>query len=530
MSASQQAIKDGANLDRAATPVRRASKSTIDRFLSFISSVRFGIVLLVLLVVFSLIGMLIVQQNVNGFDAYFASRTPAEKMLFGWLGLFDVYHTWYYNALLLILSLNIVLASIDHFPTSWSYIAKPKLVATREWLLARKQNTTINIKGGSEAEVVEKIQQAFTENGFSRRITESKNLSYEIDNFGKRDFSKMISKTTVNIFGERGRWNRMGAYLVHVALLTLFLGHFVALRTGFDADVRLMPGQTTNEIQLIEFNLDKTERYNVALPFTIICTDIQQKLIDQKGSIDIQNTLDWRTQIQINDPEYGVNTADVQLNRPFSYRGYRFFQASAINQGSARNMTLEITPANGGEALQVNLPRNGTAALPDGTKINYEAFFPDFTLSNGKPDTRSGEYNNPAVKLNIQTPQGELKSAYAFAAKLPDNVPIGAPVAGYKFHLGEFEKSPLMHILAIKYDPFNASFIAWYVGGAGLIFALGFVFFLSHQRVWAVIEKEQISGSYKVILGGDTNRNHLGFEEKFQKVINSLTAKTKEQN
>ena len=130
-------------------------------------------------------------------------------------------------------------------------------------------------------------------------------------------------------------------------------------------------------------------------------------------------------------------------------------------------MTLELTPQNGGETFTVNLARNGSTTLPDGTKIDYEAFFPDFTLNQGKPDTRSAEYNNPAVVLNVTKPDGEKLRAYAFGAKLPDNIPVGAPVAGYKWHLGSFEKSPLAHVLSIKYDPYNAAFIAWYIGGFG---------------------------------------------------------------
>jgi cytochrome c biogenesis protein len=464
--------------------------------------VRFGVVLLVLMVILSLLGMLIVQQNVNGFEPYFASLTPAEKLLFGSLGFFDLYHSWYFNALLLVLSLNIVLASIDRFPSAWTFISRPKLDASKHWLLGQKQNAVVSLNGKDENEIAGKVAEAFKSQKLSARMTEKKGKLY--------------------VFGERGKWNRLGAYIVHVALLTLFLGHFVALQTGFDADVRLMPGQVTNEIDLIEFKLDKTERFNVGLPFTITCTDIQQKLIDQKGSIDIQNTMDWRTQIKIDDPQYGVTVADVQLNKPFSYRGYRFFLASAITIGCARNMTIEATPQNGGETIKVNLPRNGSATLPDGTKIDYEAFFADFALVNGKPDTRSGEYNNPAVKLNVQTPQGETKPAYAFAAKLPDNAPVGAPVAGYKLRLAEFEKSPLAHVLSIKYDPFQGSFIAWYFGGTGLIFALFFVFFISHQRIWAVIEKKEIGENYEVTLGGNTNRNHFGFEDRFKKLVQKL--------
>lgn len=524
MSVAEEAIKDTAEVTR--TKAKSKPKAPpIDRIVKFLSSVRFGIVLLVLLVIFSMIGMLIVQQNVQGFDAFFASLTPAEKFLFDKLGFFDIYHSWYYNFLLLILSLNIVLASMDRFPSAWKYISAPKITATRGWLLYQKQNAILQMQGESKEKVAEKISQTLKTNGFKTKTTWSDNLSYASDKDGNKIYTDIVSKRNLYVFAERGRWNRMGAYIVHVALLTLFLGHFVALQTGFDADVRMMPGQVTNEIQLIEFNLDETKRYGVMLPFSITCTDIEQKLIDPKGSIDIQNTLDWRTQIKIDDPEYGVTTADVQLNKPFSYRGYRFFQASAITMGSARNMTLEFSPQDGKEPFRINLARNGSTVLPDGTKINYEAFFPDFTLTGGKPDTRSGEYRNPAVKLIVETPQGETKSAYAFAAKLADNMPVGAPVAGYKFRLADFEKSPLAHVLSIKYDPFHGAFIAWYFGGVGLMFALCFVFFISHQRVWALIEKQETGGNYEVVLGGHTNRNHFGFEDRFKKLVQKLEEK-----
>ncbi len=518
MSAAEESIKP-----LAVKKARTKSTPFLNRLLKFISSVRFGVVQLCILVVLAMAGMIIIQQNVQGFDTYFASVTPAEKIVYSSLGLFDIYHSWYFNFLLLLLSLNIVLASIDHFPTAWSYISKPKLSATRDWLLKHKQNATLKIKGADENEVAEKISRIFKSNGFKPQISKSSNNFYAFDKIGNKDYSKIISKNNLFVFGESGKWNRLGAYLVHVALLTLFLGHFVSLQTGFDADVRMMPGQVTNEIQMIEFNLDKQERYNIALPFTITCTDIEQNLIDPKGSIAINNTLDWHTRISIDDPQYGKIDADVSLNKPFSYRGYRFFQASAITLGSARNMTLELIPQNGGQSFTVDLARNGSKTLPDGTTVDYEAFFPDFTFNQeGKPDTRSAEYNNPAAVLNITSPNGEKNKVFAFAANLSDKIPVGAPKAGYKWRLKEFEKSPLAHVLSIKYDPYNAAFIAWYFGGFGLIGALCFVFFLSHRRIWAMVDEQNENG-FEVVLGGDANRNQPGFEDKFSKIIDSLS-------
>ena len=519
MSATEETIKA-----IAADKTRTKSKPVLNRILDFLSSVRFGVVLLCVLVVLAMTGMLIIQQNVNGFDAYFASLTPAEKLIYGWLGLFDIYHSWYFNFLLLVLSLNIVLASIDRFPSAWSYIKNPKLNATRDFLLKQKQNAVLEIEGANEKQAAEKVSRIFAANGFKSQITKSNNSFYKIDENGEKDFSKIETKSNLIVYGERGKWNRLGAYIVHVALLTLFLGHFVALQTGFDAVVRMMPGQVTNEIQMIQFNLDKQERYKVALPFTIYCTDIEQDLIDPKGSINIQNTIDWHTRIKIDDPQYGETTADVSLNRPFTYRGYRFFQASAITLGSARNMVLELTPQTGGQSFTVDLARNGSVNLPDGTKVDYEAFFPDFTFNQeGKPDTKSAEYNNPAAVLNVTSPDGDKNKVFAFAANLSDKIPVGAPKAGYKWRLKSFEKSPLAHVLSIKYDPYNAAFVAWYIGGFGLIGALCFVFFLSHKRIWAMIE-ERGENKFEVILGGDANRSQPAFEDKFNKVKDELTS------
>ena len=273
----------------------------------------------------------------------------------------------------------------------------------------------------------------------------------------------------------------------------------------------------------MDFNLDKRELYEAQIPFTIECTDIQQKLINPEGQIDVSNTMDWRTEVKITDPSYGVNTYEISLNKPLSYRGYRFFQSQAIAMGSARKIKLELMPQNGGDPFTIEVSRNGSTQLPDGTSVSFEQFLPDFTLGpDGKADTRSSEYNNPAAILSVKPPDNSKAQVIAFTPDFANRAPVaGAPKVGYKWRLVDFEKSPLAHVLSIKYDPYGASFIAWYIGGFGLVAALGFVFFSSHRRIWARIEPSD-NGGNDIIVAGEANRNQTGFNDRFDRVINSL--------
>jgi cytochrome c biogenesis protein len=476
------------------------ASSFLNKPLALLSSVRFGVTLLVILVLMNMTGMLIMQQSVEGFDKYYADLTPAQILVWGSLGFFDIYHTWYFNVLLLILSLNIVLASIDRFPGAWKFISQRKLEASKAYIRNQQQTGAVVVEGANLQSVAERVKAAYKSVGMKVTATEKAGRVY--------------------IFGECGAWNRLGAYAVHVALLTIFTGFFLTAQFGRTGQMQLMPGISSSEMKQLNYSPDGNTAMSVSLPFSVYCTDIQQKLIKKEGSIQANNTIDWLTRIKIKD-EYGERDALVHLNEPYDYRGFRFFQASFIGVGSARTITLRLTPQNGGEPQEVNITRNGTTTLPDGTKIEYLNFFPDFILNGGQADTASDEYEKPAAQLKVTTPTGEGKTMYAFAMELPDGAPVGAPFGGYKYKLVDFEKVPLAHVLSIQHDPGRYPF---YIGGALLGLTLGGVFFFSHQRVWSVIETKE-DGTSEVSLGGNTNRNKLGFEDRFKKLVSAIGGK-----
>ncbi|MDX2040395.1 MAG: cytochrome c biogenesis protein ResB [Acidobacteriota bacterium] len=486
-------------------PVKQAKSantvSFIDRFLNLLSSVQFGIVQLILLIIACMIGMLIQQIELETFPAYYAELTPSEKTVYGTLGFFDIYHVWYFNLLLLLLSLNIILASIDHFPAAWSFIAKKKLTASPTFAMTQKFREKVELVGDRKR-LTERATAAARSTGFKVRVTETDD------------------RTT--IFAERGVWNRLGAYVVHIGLLTIFFGGFMTSR-GFTGMAEIAPGESTDVMFKQTFELKSGGEHNIGLmrlqmPFTLVGVDIEHKPIKKEGGVDAGNTLDWLTRVRIDDAEKGKQTdALIHMNHPFDYRGYRFFQASLSGMNSAREIKLRFTP-NGGTAQDVTIKRNGDAKLPDGTRLKYVNFIPGAQFTEeGKISIGAAEYINPAALVSYITPDGKQGDAWAFNEAFIGQI-AGAPFLKQRFidpHpfsvvLTDYQKVSQKHILSVQYDP-GAKIV--YVGFTILCLTLLFVFFFSHQRLWLVVEDNN------VYVGGDSNRNKLGFEDRAKRLI-----------
>ncbi len=505
-----EGVIDVSKSDTAKSATKKKARgigSLVDGFLNLLSSIPFGIVLLILLIIACMIGMLIQQQELETFQAYYAELTPAEKTVYGKLGFFDIYHAWYFNLLLLMLSLNIILASIDHFPAAWSFIRRKKLTASPTFAMTQRFKEEVDAPGVARKDLTERATRAAKTMRFRVRVTEEE------------------ARTT--IFAERGVWNRLGAYVVHIGLLTIFLGGFMTSR-GFTGMLPVTPDKSADRMIQNVFNVENaTTEFAVGqremlLPFTVEGLDIQQKLIDKTRGIDAGNTLDWLTRVRIHDHETGQTTdALVHMNSPYDYRGYRFFQASFNPLGSARTIKILATHLAGGKTEELSVDRNGQAKLSDGTMVKFIEFNPHVTFSqDGRIDFGSTEYENPAAHLIYIKPDGTEGNLWAFNQNFIPQV-SSAPFLkskfmndpSYQFTLMDFEKVPLAHTLSVQYDP-GAKIV--YIGFTILCLTLIFVFFFSHQRLWIVVEDN------KVYLGGDSNRNRLGFEDRARKLANMI--------
>ncbi len=483
-----------------AAPEAFKGESLFARFLKLMCSVRLGVTLLVLLGAACLTGMLIMQQNIDGFDRYLDGLTPAQRLVYGSLGFFNIYHSWYFNALLALVSLNIVLASFDRFPRSWVYVSKPTVAVPVRWLRERGQKAELTMEG-SAARIAERASRAMKAAGWRSVLTHETN-----------------GRTYV--FAQTGAWNRLGAYFVHAGLLTIFTGGFLTAQLGSTGQMPLRPGQTMNQMFDTVAADGQAREVTRQLPFYITCVDLWQKLIKKDGSLAAQNTIDWTTAFTIAD-ETGTHEAQVQMNRPFDYRGYRFFHANFTPVGRARSIKISARAANGGGSHLLTIPRDGSASLPDGTIIDFTEFRGNFRTGPEDLSENTTDYKMPAAVIKITQPGAPPQTAYALGPRMRSIPLANETVAGYAFELTDFEKAADQHVLTVQYDP-GANVV--YVGFAMLFAALSGVFFFSHQRVWVAIEQGE-KADRSVTIGGHANRNRNAFDGKFKRFVKELGSK-----
>jgi cytochrome c biogenesis protein len=514
----------------------RKEKSIVDDFLKLLSSVKFGIALLVLLMIFSMIGTFVVQEGTSDFQKFFESLTPAEESLYRTLGFFDIYHAWYFNLLLLTLALNIILATIDRAPGYWHFFVKPKFTATENYTRFQPWYAQFKIssKDGS-AEISKKVSEQVKQVLMPSWTLLFGPLAPSLAKLSSIRFRFTEENHGTTIFIERGVWNRYAFCLVHIGLLAILGGWFVGIKWGQKGVVSLAPGEASSTF--ISANSEGGVN-TYQMPFRLICYDIEQQLIDsKKPDLSPSNTLDWYTRVIFEDNQKRYD-GSVHLNNPVDFRGYRFFQASFDEMTSARSVTLLLTPKDGqGQAQEVTIKRpgpktSGSVEVPDLGTVRWKDFYSNFQYDPkaGKPFSGDGSFSRPVADIEILLPDGTLKNVYGFTSSMMEQVKQApflkdkTTVGNYDVSLKDFEKVSRAHTLQIQYDP-GVNTIYW--GCAFLVLALLLTFFFSHERIWVYIKAGENNDLY-LHFAGNTSRNKPAFDLRYEKLLGAFQSSFKE--
>jgi cytochrome c biogenesis protein len=448
--------------------------SAIDRLWKLFASVKLTIVLLLTLAATSIIGTLIPQNEAP--MAYFETFGASLYRIFSLLGFFDMYHSWWFRALILLLVVNIVICSIDRLQTTWKtiFVRHPRFNPGRY----RQLKNRIEYNHDTEAEQLKALYQPIIARRFRYNRTEETTEGFAI-------------------YGERGRWTRLGVYVVHFSVVLLLIGGLIGSIFGFEGFVNIAEGESAQSIQLRNSN----QKY--PLGFEVRCDDFFVDFYDSGAPKE------FRSSLTILKQGKAVVQKDIIVNDPLRYEGISFFQSSYGTMPPSEailNFTSKATGMIYSKRAILNTPLVidedlGTFVLQKYTRqANFrghnigEAFIGVLTPPSGSP---------VEVMLPLKFPSFDrMRKGNVFVA-VADFVP--------RYYTG----------LQVNKDP---GIWVVYAGFVLMIVGIYITFFMSHQQV--CIDVASQGNKSRIMVAGTSNKNKLGMRKKVTKLSERLIGLT----
>jgi len=427
-------------------------------------TVRLSIFLLILLALTSIVGTLI-KQNAPAME-YMQHFGPGLYRFLDFLGIFDMYHSWWFRGILALLAVNIFSCSSSRFPRIWSKITRPR----------------------GEIDKVQVANLPYTKH-FKRSLSPEE-VTEKVSSITRGIFGKpLISETTeaIVIFAERGRMSRLGVSITHLSILIILLGALIGSLFGFKGFVNILEGGTVDWIRTRQRG-GTTQR---PLGFKVRCDDFRITYYD----MDAQERFvkEYISTLTFLEDGREVMKKEVRVNHPLTFNGLRFYQSS---YGSIPEITVTVEGKNRGA--------NFSVVAHEGEKVEIPESKAFFQILKFHPQIHNfGE--GVAMALFQPTAAPQRFWLLKTRPKLVD---------GYQFTLkGVMEREYTG--LQVTKDP--GVWIVW-VGCILLVWGLMVAFFLSHQRIWVLIPR----GKATILVSGTTNKNPMAFERRFHKTIAAL--------
>lgn len=483
--------------------------SSIDRLFAFLSSLKLAIALIILLAATATIGTLVVQAPLAEPGQIERTYAPATIKLFALLGFFDVYHSWWFVALLTLLGLNLIFCSIDLWPGARRYFTHPKRDATEAYLQAQPFKERIELDvAGPEAEST--LVSVLRRHGLRPALSEFRD---------RRVY-----------FAEKHRWWRLSVFIIHSSLLVIFAGGIIGARLGYEGIVRLTEGEKTDRFMLREVQNLRP----IPLGFQLECRsasfvfrdDLQNFVPDPLNAQHVQEpglVKAWYSDLVVYDQGRQALARRIEVNKPLVYGGLKFYQASFGITAEVEKITVGYRKK-GVENTAVgtiDVPAGQTVKVP-GTDMSLRIaqFIPDFVMTDQGPASRTrrywdADYSNPGALLEVIKDDGARVLNWIFLrADLRD---IHKPAEiDYILSLQGIE--PRYYTgLQVAHDP-GVPIV--YTGFVMFAISLLLRFNFSHNRYWLLIAPAD--AGVKVILAGHPARNRGAFEKGFNKLAEEL--------
>ena len=448
---------------------------------SFFTSVKLAIVLLILISIASILGTLIPQQGAAG--PMIGRLSPGVADVMRSLQLFDIFHSAWFMILMALLAANLIVCSLDRFPTAWRRFRKKPEPDRDELFEKTPPDRTLLVDAPPAAAA-----------GSLENLLKKRHMAVSRREAGER----------IYLYGEKGAYSHFGVYIIHASVLILMAGVIVGFLFGFEGSVEIPEGEATAVVAL------KGGRGMKNLDFAVRCDkffiDFYENGMPKTYRSDLSFIRDNRV----------VQTSPALVNHPVSFAGMRFYQAS---YGVVPSGDPVLTVTEGGKKVQeVKVALSMEFDLP-GKKAKAQMIRVEEDLMG----------MGPAVKLSIQSDAGNVQF-WVFQAieqirqanpGLLQQVPLFNPAlfAPYVFSLGQGGNRYYTG-LQVARDPGVPA-----VAAGALLMMIGFmvVFFSSHRQVWVRLEKKGDRTRVRVSAG--SNRDKVGLDREVRGLMDGIEAK-----
>jgi cytochrome c biogenesis protein len=439
------------------------------RLWRFLGSTKLAVVLLIAVLLGALVGTLFPQLTPDmAADPVASTRwlTAAQEkygFLFGLyraLGLFDVYRSPWFLALVAALILNTVVCTVDRLPVLWRAVTARARIEQAETFYERMPNR-VSLAIAS----VEQGEQAL------RRVLSRRHYPVVAEHQDGMTY----------LFAERNRLARLATLVTHTSLVLLMLGTLWSGWGGWrERAVALGPGQVydVGHGQSFAVRSDglEIERYPNGQPS------------------------DYRAHLTVLEKGRGVKRKTVRVNDPLTYRGVSFYLYSYGPAGRVRATDAEGRPV----PLQAGAGQEGTSGEVTlnfaGEGDGQEIVVPSLDLMM----RLVFYYQGPSLFVQA-TRGGEARPFGAGSVRGGDSLEIRDVT--FEFALDRYI------VLQVVHDPgFKGVILAGFLVMGGLIFS----FYFPHKRLWARVTADELR------LAGRAERDAVGFEREFASLVKRL--------
>ncbi len=437
---------------------------------NFFASVRLTVTVLLTLAATSVFGT-VIPQNQN-MDAYLHTYGRNLYRLFSVLDMFDMYHSWWFQLLLTLLAINIIVCSLERMPAAWKIVVKPPVFNPSRFSNAAFQRQVAIFSLDAARPVLEKA--------LSRSI-------------GRTRFEQ--TSQGYWLWSEKGRWTRMGVYIVHLSVVFLLAGGLIGSFWGFDGAVNIPEGESVKSVRV------SNSGKSIPLDFEVRCDKFSVSFYDSGAPSEYRSTL------TILEKGVPVLTRDVIVNDPLRYKGVNLFQSSYGSLPS-QNLVLSFTSRATGMEYREKIAPGQTVSIPEGLgSFTITAFNKDYQYKGHEiGDAFVGMLTPPAgspveVVLPVKFP--------SFDKMRKGDVVVAIDETETRYYTG----------LQVTSDPG-----VWVVYSGFLLMIAGCIvtFFMSHQQVCIEVRMDEKIGG--AVIRGIANKNKIGIQNKIDAVASAAAA------